>query len=161
MFQVLFTLAAGSGLPLYDPRVAKIVIAVMDRISVPIIEAAFGGGGVQAEVLKHVSRVVVVLIVFVEHQAGSFVGVGVRLVSLGAAEAGSAKEIVADAGVSGAGKAVDLSSFDFRFRRDAGVDKGSENGDDDGKNEEHCGDLTYESSGIRKVIGSSSINLSL
>ena len=158
MFQVLFALAVGSGLPLYDPRVAKMVIAVMERISVPLIEAAFGGGGVQTEVLKHVSRVVVVLIVFVEYQAGSFVGVGVRLVSLGAAEAGSAKEIVADAGISGAGKAVDLSSFDFRFRGDAGVDKGSENGDDDGEDEQHCGESTYECLGIRKVIGSYSIN---
>ena len=158
MFQVLFALAAGTGLRLYDPRVAKMVIAVMERISVPIIEAVFEPGGVQAEVLKHVSRVVVVLIVFVEHQAGSFVGGGGRSASLGAAEAGSAKEIVADAGVSCAGKAVDLSSLDFRFRGDAGVDKGSENGNDDGEDEEHCGELTYECSGIRKVIGSYSVN---
>ena len=160
MFQVRFALAnaAGTGLPLYDPRVANMVIAVVERISVPIFEAVFERGGVQAEVLKHVSRVVVVLIIFVEYQAGSFVGVGVRLVSLGAAEAGSAKEIVADARVSSAGKAVDLSSFDFRFRGDAGVDEGSENGDDDGEDEEHCGELTYEWLGIRKVIGSYSIN---
>ena len=100
----------------------------------------------------------VVLIVFVEHQAGSLFRGGGRIVSLGAAEAGGAEEIVADAGVSGAGKAVDLSGFDFRFRGDAGVDKGSENGDDDGEDEEHCGELIYEWLGIRKVIGSYSIS---
>ena len=151
MFQVLFALAAGSGPPFYDPRVAKGYIAVM----ISIIEA-HSVGGVQAEVLKHVSRVVVPHIVFVEHQAG--VGMGGKPDSLETAEAGSAKEIVADARVSGAGKAVDLSSIDFRFRGDAGVDKGSENGDDDGEDEEHCGELTYQWFGIRKVIGSYSIN---
>ena len=120
----------------------------MDRINVPISEAFFEGV-VPAEAVKHVSRVVVPHIVFVEYQAGSYKGRGeVGLVSLGAAEAGSAKEIVADARVSGAGKAVDLSSFDFRFRGDARVDKGSENGDDDGEDKEHCGELTYEWLGI-------------
>lgn len=38
------------------------------------------------------------------------------------------------------------------------MDEGSENGDDDGEDEEHCGELTYEWLGIRKVIGSYSIN---
>ena len=138
MDQVLFALAAGCGL--YGPRVAKVVMVAMDKA--PVNEAVLDGVGVLADVLEHISRVVVVHIVFEEPQAGSFVGVeGGRLVS---AEAGSAKEIVADAIVGGAGKAVDLAGFEIRFRRDAGVDEGSENGDDDGEDEEHCGELTYD-----------------
>lgn len=65
VFQVLFALAAGSGLPLYNPRIAKVLMVVMD--SGCVTEAVFEGGGVQAEVLEHVSRVVVVHIVFVEY----------------------------------------------------------------------------------------------
>ena len=43
MFQVLFALAAGCGRPLFDPRVAKMVPAVMERISVLLTEAVSGG----------------------------------------------------------------------------------------------------------------------
>lgn len=150
--QVLLALAAGAGL--YGPRVAKVAMVAM--VNALVIEAEFEGVGVLAEVLEYVSLVVVVHIVFEEPQAGSFVGVGGRLVS---AEAGSAKEIVADAIVSvAAGKALGSSGFDFRFRGDAGVDEGSENSEDDGEDEEHCGELVYEWLGIRKVIGSCSIN---
>ena len=151
MDQVLLAFAAGCGL--YDPRVAKVVMVAMG--SAPVVRAFLDEEVVQTEVLEHVSRVVVVHIVFEEPQGGSFVSVGFgRLLS---AEAGSAKEIVADAIVSGAGKAVDFSDFNFRFRGDAGVDERGENGDDDGEDEEHCGELTYEWLGIRKVIGSCSI----
>ena len=140
--QVSFVLAAGCGL--YHPLVAKGVMVAVER------EAPFEGVAVLAEVLEHVSRVVVVHVVFEEPQAGSFVGPGGdRLVS---AEAGSAQEIVADAIVSGAGKAVDFSFYDFHFRGNAGVDEGSEDSDDDGEDGEHCGELTYEWVGIRKVI---------